>query len=60
MRRLNKEQRREHIRRSAPELARSGRFRGWLAIEHHFRFEEGMPEARHLLDNECIREQLCL
>ena len=58
MRRLNKKQQRERIERLAPELARSGRFGGWLAIEHHFRFEEGMPEARHALDNERIREQL--
>ena len=58
MRRLNKKQQRERIERLATELARSGRFSGWLSIEHHLRFEEGMPEARHALDNERIRERL--
>ena len=58
MRRRTKRQQREHVGPRARELAKSGKFRNWLAIEHHLRFEESCPEARHVLDNERIREEL--
>ena len=58
MRQLNKKQQREWISSRAPALARTGQFSGWLAIKHHLRFEEYVPEARHALDNERIRERL--
>lgn len=54
----NKCEQREYVRPRAMELARSGYFRGWLPIEHHLRFEELCPEARHVLDDERIREEL--
>jgi hypothetical protein len=58
MRRLNKREQRERIPSRARELARSGRFSNWLEIEHELRFQEDLPEARHALDNELIRDEL--
>jgi len=58
MKRRTKRQQREYIRPRARELAKSGKFQNWLAIEHHLRFEESCPEARHVLDNERVREEL--
>ena len=58
MRQLNKRQQRERIPGRAQELAQTGEFRNWLQIEHHLRFEEFMPEARHVLDHERTREEL--
>ena len=53
-----KREQREYIPSRARELARSGKFSGWLAIEHHLRFEEFCPEARHVLDDERTRDEL--
>ena len=61
MKRDKDEQRRE-IDRLAPELARSGRFKGWYDIEVHLRLKEGLPEARNWLNNATTRRylnQLC-
>lgn len=58
MRQMTKRQQREYARPRARELARSGRFSNWLAIEHELRFEEWVPEARFCLDGERIREEL--
>lgn len=53
-----KREQREYIGPRARELAKSGKFTDWLTIEHHLRFEEHCPEARHVLDNERVREEL--
>ena len=58
MRRFTKKEQREYISNRAPELARSGKFSGWLSIEHHLRLVENMHEARHALDYKYIRENL--
>jgi hypothetical protein len=42
----------------AAELARSGKFSGWVAIEARLRFVEGYPEARRWLDDEYLRMEL--
>lgn len=57
-RQKTKLEQREYIRPRARELARTGRFINWLEIEHHLRFEEFCPEARHVLDDEFTREEL--
>ncbi len=38
-------------------LAKSGRYSGWLAIEHELRWQR-FSRARQLLDSESIREKL--
>ena len=53
-----KREQREYIGPRAIELAKSGRFLSWHEIEIHLRHEEHCPEARHVLDNERIREEL--
>ena len=58
MSRLSKRKQRERIDRLAPELARTGKFSGWLSIEHHLRFQEDLPEARHWLDDPITRKNL--
>jgi hypothetical protein len=45
----------EYLRRRASELAESGRFERWQAIEFELRFIEGLPEARV---SEPIRQEL--
>lgn len=57
-RRRTKREQHEYIGPRARELARSGEFNNWLSIEHYLRFEEDCPEARHVLDDECTREEL--
>lgn len=42
----------------ARELARTGEFSEWYAVEVYLRHEEGCLEARHVLDNERIRNEL--
>ena len=56
--RLTKRQQRERISSLAPQLARTGRFSGWKEIETHLRFQEGLPEARHALDERFTRQEL--
>ncbi len=58
MPRVNQIRQREYALRRARELARSGRFSNWLAIEKELRFEEWVPEAPFCLDDERIREEL--
>jgi hypothetical protein len=55
--RLNKKQRKELVRPRARELADSGKFGSWWEIEVDLR-ESGFPEARFLLDDEDVREEL--
>ena len=57
-RRRTKREQREYVGPRARELARSGQFSGWWAIEIHLRREENCPEARHVLDDERTREEL--
>jgi hypothetical protein len=42
----------------AAELAKSGKFSGWVAIEAQLRFVEGYPEARRWLEDEYLRMEL--
>jgi hypothetical protein len=42
----------------AAELARSGKFSGWVAIEAQLRFVEGYLEARRWLADEYLRMEL--
>lgn len=58
MRQRTKAEQREYVSWRAPELARTGEFADWLAIEHNLRFEEYCPEARDALDNERARAEL--
>jgi hypothetical protein len=48
----------EHIWSRAYELARSGKFPSWITIEWELRFNENCPEAREILDNQYIRDEL--
>ena len=52
-----KRQQREYVPKRARELACSGKFPNWLSIEIHMRYQEDCPEARHVLDNEVVREE---
>ncbi len=58
MGRMNKSERKEYAKTRAYELARSGRFLNWLAIEQEIRLEELVLEARDVLDDERIRDEL--
>lgn len=53
-----KREQREYIGPRARELAKSGKFLNWYEIEVHLRHEEHCPEARHVLDDERVREEL--
>lgn len=53
-----KREQREYIGPRARELAKSGKFLNWHDIEIHLRHEEHCPKARHVLDNERVREEL--
>ena len=53
-----KAQRENDIRSRAREMAASGEYGGWLIIEQVLRFQRGYPEARSVLDNAYIREEL--
>jgi len=57
MKRKKKEERHDYIRKRAEELSRSGDFSGWLPIELLIR-KDGYSEARRILDDRYIREQL--
>jgi hypothetical protein len=50
--------REEYVRQRARELAESGRFERWQAVEFQLRFIEGLPEARIWLGSQPIREEL--
>ena len=58
MGRMSKKEQREYISRRAPELARTGKFTDWLAVERHLRWEENLPAARQELDSQYIRQEL--
>ena len=58
MRLKTKPEQREYVPRRARELAQTGQFSGWYEIEVHLRREESCHEARHILDNERMRENL--
>ena len=44
--------------RRAYELARSGKFSGWIVVEWELRFNEGFPEALQFLDDPFIRTEI--
>ena len=52
------EDKHERMWRRAYELARSGKFPGWITIEWELRFNEGFPEALQLLNKPFIRAEL--
>lgn len=52
-----KAERHTHVRERAYELARTGSYRDWLSIESAIR-NEGYPEARTILDDQFIRDEL--
>lgn len=54
---MKKDERHTYIRKHSYELARSGEYIDWLSIEWKLR-SEGFGEARSLLDNQYIREEL--
>ncbi|MGP1666364.1 MAG: hypothetical protein ACTS5I_10755 [Rhodanobacter sp.] len=54
---MNKKQRAELIMKRANELAESGECADWMSIEIKLR-HEGFREARQLLDNQFIRQEL--
>lgn len=56
-RKLTKQHQNEVVPRMAEELAASGKFPNWWAIEAQLR-SEGYSEARWILDNENTREKL--
>ena len=49
---------RSYIDSRARELAESGQFLNWLAIETQLRLVEGLTEARAILDREWYRNYL--
>ncbi len=49
---------RAYIDSRARELAESGKFLNWLAIESQLRLVEGLTEARAILDREWYRNYL--
>ena len=55
---MTKAERRAFVSRRAEELARTGRFADWQAIEFRLRYVEGYSEARGWLDSHFIRERL--
>jgi len=57
MRKMKKDKRHIYISQQANELARSGKHMDWLSVEWALR-SEGFSEARSLLDNPQIREEL--
>ena len=53
-----KREQREYIGPRARVLAQSGNFSGWHEVERHLIHEELCPEARQLLDDPSIRDEL--
>ena len=48
----------KEIQAKARELARSGKFYGWLPIKFELRFEDGYAEAREWLNSPATCEDL--
>jgi hypothetical protein len=48
----------KQIRTRAVELAKSGKFAGWQAIEFHLRRDEGAADARLALNDPGVQRQL--
>ena len=46
------------IQAKARELARSGKFYGWLPIKFELRFEDGYAEAREWLNEAATQQEL--
>ena len=57
MKKMNTDERHSHIRKLAFDYARSGKYIDWLSVEHALR-SDGFSEARSILDNQYIREEL--
>lgn len=55
---MKKRNRREYVMRRARELAETGKYPRWNAIEFELRFVEGIEEARGWLANQLIRDEL--
>ena len=58
--RMKKAEREKFIRQRARELAASGEHHNCHTIEAVLRVREGFPEARAVLDNQLLREELDL
>jgi hypothetical protein len=54
---MEKAQRAEQIRKTARELASSGKFDDYLAIEHML-IAQGLPGAREALERDSFRREL--
>lgn len=57
VRKMKKDERYTYIRQQAYELARTGKYIDWLSVERALR-SDGWDEARTILDNQAIREEL--
>ena len=55
---MNKADRRSYVERRAREMAQSGQFPDYQAIEHALVYDEGYSEARGWLDNATVRTHL--
>ena len=54
---MNKKERHEYIRKTAREMAESGKYSDFLSIEHALQ-ADGLHEARSILDSRFIRQEL--
>jgi hypothetical protein len=55
---VKKRNRRQYVIRRARELAETGKYARWNAIEFELRFVEGIEEARGWLADRPIRDEL--
>ena len=55
---VKKRNRRQYVIRRARELAETGKYARWNAIEFELRFVEGIEEARRCLADRPIRDEL--
>ena len=54
---MNKKERREYIRKTAIEMAESGKYTNFMSIESALR-ADGFHEARSILDSRFTRQEL--
>ena len=55
---LTKAERKNEVRKKADEYARSGTFQNWQMIERELIHNDGLTEARWILDDILTREHL--
>ena len=55
---MKKRNRRDYVMRRARELAETGKYPRWNAIEYELRFVEGIKKARGWLDDRQIQDEL--